>query len=268
MARIRVDHRAGFADVTHARTRPQHEDVHHVLERCAGRVQGLLDAVHRAPGLRLQVVGHVLLDLVALVRMIVIDRQGGRAGKPQNLSALDLDRRHERHEDVLVVVGMMDDLHVLALRSRRYRRERRDREYESTHASGIAQYARRLAHRFSPVEKIVAASDYSASAIRNQRTAATLSALVNRAREANGHRTVALPASVCVQGQYGAGAPPSGSPRHEPHRSMTNRTNNPTAIKTASRIPTKTPMSCCRRLVGWPGFDSAPACAAPSPIQK
>src|SRR5215471_3137418 len=53
---------------------------------------------------------------ITLVRMVVIDWQRGGAGKPKKLSALDLDGRYERHEHVLVVVWMVDDLHVLALR--------------------------------------------------------------------------------------------------------------------------------------------------------
>ena len=65
---------------------------------------------------RLEVVDHVLLDLITLVRMIMIDRQRGRSGEPKNLSALDLDGGHERHEHALVIVGMVDDLHVLILR--------------------------------------------------------------------------------------------------------------------------------------------------------
>src|SRR5262249_45239411 len=36
--------------------------------------------------------------------------------EPDDLAALDLDRRHEGHEHRLVVVGMVDDLEVLARR--------------------------------------------------------------------------------------------------------------------------------------------------------
>ena len=46
------------------------------------------------------------------MRMVVMDRQRRGAGEPENLPALDLDARHERHEHRLVVVRMMDDLHV------------------------------------------------------------------------------------------------------------------------------------------------------------
>jgi len=102
----------------------------------------LLDAVHCAAGLRFQIVGHVLRDLVALVRMIVIDGERGRAGEPENLSALDLDRRHERHEHVLVVVRMMDDLHVLVLGRGGSRREGHQRQDQARHACRTPQRRR------------------------------------------------------------------------------------------------------------------------------
>jgi hypothetical protein len=52
------------------------------------RPPGFADAVHRAAGLRLQIVSHVLLNLVALVRVIVIDGQGRRASEPKNFPLL------------------------------------------------------------------------------------------------------------------------------------------------------------------------------------
>lgn len=54
--------------------------------------------------------------LISLVRMVVINWQGCGPGEPKNISALDLNGRHERHEHVLVVVRMVDDLYVLVLR--------------------------------------------------------------------------------------------------------------------------------------------------------
>src|SRR5499426_3647222 len=90
--------------------------MHHVFERGTGSVERLFDAIHCGAGLRLEIVDHVLLDLITLVRMVVIDRQRGGAGKPKKLSALDLDGRYERHEHALVVVRMVDNLHVLVLR--------------------------------------------------------------------------------------------------------------------------------------------------------
>ena len=94
----------------------------------------LLDALHGGAGLRFEVVGHVFPDLFALVRMVMIDRQRGRAGEPEDFPALDLDRRRERHEHGAVVVRMMDHLHVLVLRLGRRGRERRrgDRENGKT----------------------------------------------------------------------------------------------------------------------------------------
>jgi len=77
-------------------------------------LQRLHDAVHGAPDLRFQVVGEVLEHLLALVRVVVVDRQRGAAGEPQELAVLDLDRRRERHEHALVVVRMVDDLEVVA----------------------------------------------------------------------------------------------------------------------------------------------------------
>jgi hypothetical protein len=64
--------------------------MHNVLEGRAGRIERLFDAIHGGARLRLEVIDHVFLDLIALVRMVVIDRQRRGAGKPQNLSALDL----------------------------------------------------------------------------------------------------------------------------------------------------------------------------------
>jgi len=85
-----------------------------VLHRAAGGFHRLLDAVHRLAGLLLQIVDHVFLQLIALVRMVVVDRQSRPAREPEDLAALDLDRRDEGHEHRLVVVGMVDDLLVLA----------------------------------------------------------------------------------------------------------------------------------------------------------
>ena len=110
---IGVDHLARHADVAHLRPRPEDEDVHDVLERGAGGVERRLDAVHRAAGLRFEARRHVFQDVFAPVRMVVIDRQRGGAGEPEDLSALDLDAGHERHEEGLVVVRVVDDLHVL-----------------------------------------------------------------------------------------------------------------------------------------------------------
>ncbi len=121
------------ADVAHLRPRPEDEDVHDVLERGAGGVERLLDAVHRAARLLLQARRHVFQDVFAPVRMVVIDRQRGGAGEPEDLSALDLDAGHERHEEALVVVRVVDDFHVLVWLSltggwRQGRRKTRDGE--------------------------------------------------------------------------------------------------------------------------------------------
>jgi len=85
-----------------------------VLHRAAGGFHGLLDAVHGLADLLFQIIDHVFLQLIALVRMVVVDRQCRPAGEPEDLAALDLDRRDERHEHRLVVVGMVDDLQMLA----------------------------------------------------------------------------------------------------------------------------------------------------------
>ena len=72
----------------------------------------MLDPIHRAPCLRFEIVLHVLLDLIALVRMIVIDRQRRRTGEPEKLAALDLDGGRKRHVDGLVIIRVVDDFHV------------------------------------------------------------------------------------------------------------------------------------------------------------
>src|SRR5881628_2479366 len=64
-AEVRVDDGGGLADVAHARAGAQDEDVHDVLEAGTGRLQRLLDAVHGGPGLRLEMVRHVLEDFFA-----------------------------------------------------------------------------------------------------------------------------------------------------------------------------------------------------------
>src|SRR5262249_62347918 len=89
--KIGVDYRAGLADVAHAWPCTKHKVVHDVLERSARSVQRLLDSLHRCARLCFQIVDHVLLDLVTLVRMIMIDRQRRRAGEPKKLAALDFD---------------------------------------------------------------------------------------------------------------------------------------------------------------------------------
>src|SRR6267154_3526131 len=51
--------------------------------------------------------------------MVVVHGQRGAAGEPEDLPALDLDRRRERHEHALVVVRVVDDFQMAAaLRSR------------------------------------------------------------------------------------------------------------------------------------------------------
>src|SRR5712691_13194093 len=51
--------------------------------------------------------------------MVVVYGQRSAAGEPEDLAALDLDRRRERHEHALVVVRVVDDFQmVAALRSR------------------------------------------------------------------------------------------------------------------------------------------------------
>src|SRR5712691_3135580 len=51
--------------------------------------------------------------------MVVVYGQRSAAGEPEDLAALDLDRRRERHEHTLVVVRVVDDFQmVAALRSR------------------------------------------------------------------------------------------------------------------------------------------------------
>jgi len=67
--------------------------VHYVFRRGAGGLQRLHHAVHRALHLRFEIVVQVLQHLLALVRMVVVDGQRGTAGQPQDLPALDLDRR-------------------------------------------------------------------------------------------------------------------------------------------------------------------------------
>src|SRR5207244_2361717 len=96
-----------LADVAHARPRTEDKIMHNILERSAGGIECQLDAVHGGARLRFEIVRHVLQDLLALVRVIVIDRQCGRACKPEDLSALDLDAGYERHEDAAVIVRMM-----------------------------------------------------------------------------------------------------------------------------------------------------------------
>src|SRR5262249_50675198 len=85
--KIGVDYRAGLADVAHAWPCTKHKVVYDVLERSARGVQRLLDSVHCCARLRFQIVDHVLLDLVTLVRMIMVDRQRRRAGEPKKLAA-------------------------------------------------------------------------------------------------------------------------------------------------------------------------------------
>src|SRR3989442_935110 len=111
---VGVHHRARLADVAHAGARAEDEHVHHVLGRCARRLQCLHDAVHRLARLRLEVVGEVFQDLLALVRMVVIHGKSRSAREPEDLAALDLDRGRKRHEHALVVVGMVDRLQVIA----------------------------------------------------------------------------------------------------------------------------------------------------------
>src|SRR6478736_4171352 len=88
--KIAADHGARLADIAHPRSCPKYEIMDHVLKGGAGCIQRLLDAVHGRARLRLEVIDHVFLDLIALVRMVVIDRQRRGAGEPQDLSALDL----------------------------------------------------------------------------------------------------------------------------------------------------------------------------------
>src|SRR5207247_2612953 len=50
----------------------------------------------------------------ALVRMVVVYGQRSAAGEPEDLAALHLDRRRERHEHALVVVRVVDDFQMVA----------------------------------------------------------------------------------------------------------------------------------------------------------
>src|SRR5262249_17352667 len=116
--KIGVDYRAGLADVAHAWPCTNHKVVQHALERSARAAQTLLDSLNCGARRRVQIVDHVWLDPVTLVRMIMVDRHRRRAGEPKKLAALDFDGRYEWHEDGLVVIGMVNDLHVLILRLR------------------------------------------------------------------------------------------------------------------------------------------------------
>src|SRR6266851_3286670 len=46
--------------------------------------------------------------------MVVVYGQRSAAGEPEDLAALDLDRRRERHEHALVVVRVVDDFQMVA----------------------------------------------------------------------------------------------------------------------------------------------------------
>ena len=80
--------------------------------------------------------------------MVVIDRQRGGASEPENFAALDLDGGHERHEHVLVVVWVVDDLHVLVLRIGWRRDESREIEAEASEHESHANRHRNPHHGF------------------------------------------------------------------------------------------------------------------------
>src|SRR4029453_19162467 len=82
------------------------------------------------------------------VRMVVTDRQRRGAGEPENLPALDLDARHERHKHRLVVVRMMDDLHVRTRRGLRAGGGKR-RQWGLGAGGGECQQRKRQAERQS-----------------------------------------------------------------------------------------------------------------------
>ena len=69
--------------------------MYHVFKGRAGGIERLLDAIHGGAGLSLEIVDHVLLDLISFVRIVLINWQGCGPAEPKNLSALDLNGRHE-----------------------------------------------------------------------------------------------------------------------------------------------------------------------------
>ena len=84
--KVGIDHRTRLANVANPRSSPEDEVVHHVFEGGAGSVERLFDAIHCCTGLRLEIVDHVLLDLITLVRMVVIDWQRGGATHLQQIA--------------------------------------------------------------------------------------------------------------------------------------------------------------------------------------
>ena len=80
---VRVDHRTRLADVAHSRTCPEDEIMNHVFKGRAGGIERLLDAIHCGAGLSLEIVDHVLLDLISFVGMVMINWQGCGPGEPK-----------------------------------------------------------------------------------------------------------------------------------------------------------------------------------------
>src|SRR5213593_2588997 len=109
---IRVDDRVRSPDVSHTWPRPEDKNVDNIGEGCSCGFQRLLDSVHTCPGLRLQVIGHMFEQVLTAVGVIMVNGQGRAACQPQKFATFDFDGGHEWHEDISVMVRMVDYLHV------------------------------------------------------------------------------------------------------------------------------------------------------------
>jgi hypothetical protein len=84
----------------HLRASAEHEHVHHVLEAGPSSVERLLDAVHRALGLILEISGHVLLGIIQTARSFLRTDAG-----LLDDATPDFDFRPEKCADTLGSVG-------------------------------------------------------------------------------------------------------------------------------------------------------------------